>query len=154
MSSINSLLCMKAINSWDAQKLTDFLITKLNLHGWEIKTRVVDAKEIGDCKDACTRYTAMRSKAIIWLLSSESFNNRVEESDPQKSNNLGDFFPQDMVQSLVHEMLHIKFGSVGMDVQNGKLLPMQESVVDMLATLILSNMRECIRRGGSYDKQS
>lgn len=148
MSSIDSLLCMRAINSWDAQKLTDFFIEKFKLQGWEIKTRVVDATELGDCKDACTRYTAMRSKAIIWLLSSESFNNRVEKSDPRKSDNLGDFFPQDMVQSLVHEILHIKLGSVGMDVQNGKLLPMQESVVDMFATMILGTMRECIRHGG------
>lgn len=94
----------------------------------------------------------MRNRAVIWLIDPEEVAKERIECIKKDSNDLNMFFTQDMVQSVMHEMLHIKFGSVGMDTSPGKMLEIQEGFIDWLAEEMVTDMRRYILGGGSYDK--
>lgn len=151
-NKIDTIIKNRILNGDDTSRLVDFLKVKLCLQDWLILSKLVTRKEIGDFKVACTRYTPMRNRAVIWLIDPEEVAKERIECIKKDSNDLNMFFTQDMVQSVMHEMLHIKFGSVGMDTSPGKMLEIQEGFIDWLAEEMVTDMRRYILGGGSYDK--
>lgn len=149
---INFLLLQQRMDEGQLQFVGAFFKKEFHLEDWAINIRLKPLKSMGFFRDAASQYVVERNRANIWLITPDDFTERIK----QRAKEVGEDsymipFPYDMVQSVVHELLHIKLGSAGMDVKTGAIASMQEGMVDWMAEYIAGMYRDTIRQGGCYD---
>lgn len=111
-------------------KKLEYWKTLLGLDSWDIKFTFKRQRDLGDSQ-ARVSWTLEKSAAVIGMVCHEDYDNER--------------FPQDMEQSLVHELLHVKCATFD-NFEEGSLQDvMHEQYIDSMAKILVTMDRG--RRG-------